>query len=93
VILGEVTGRLWSERQVAGLEAHRLVTVRPAGRADALVAVDLVDVTAGNVVVLATDEGAQAAVGGSAPGVDLAVVALVAGVDAPDALPATAARA
>jgi microcompartment protein CcmK/EutM len=81
VILAEVTGRLWSERQVDGLEPHRLVTVRPVGTAEALVAIDLIDVAAGNVVVLATDEGAQAAVDGSGAGIDLAVVALVAGAD------------
>jgi hypothetical protein len=53
MILAEVTGRHWSEREVA----------------------------AGNIVLLATDEGAQAAVAGNGAGVDLAVVALRAGAD------------
>jgi ethanolamine utilization protein EutN len=85
VILGEVVGRLWSERQVAGLEGRRLVTVR-VGSEPALVAVDLVEVSAGNVVLVATDEAAQAAAGGDAGGVDAAVVSLVAGADGLDEL-------
>ena len=81
MILAEVTGRLWSERQVAGLEPYRLVTARPMASEEELVAVDLVDVAAGDVVLLATDEGAQAAVASDGSGIDLAVVALVAGAD------------
>lgn len=83
MILARVTGRLWSERQVAGLEPFRLVTAQPLGPepSEQLVAVDLIDVAAGNVVVLATDEGAQAAVETDGAGIDLAVVALVAGAD------------
>lgn len=85
-MVAEVTGRVWNEREISGLQQHRLVTVRPAGTQETLVAVDLVDVAAGNLVLLASDEGAQAAVGGDAPGVDLAVVALLAGADAAEAL-------
>jgi ethanolamine utilization protein EutN len=85
MLLAEVTGRLWTERQVGGLESRRLVTVQPAGGEQTLVAVDLIDVAAGNVVIVATDEAAQAAAGGDAAGVDAAVVALVAGADALDA--------
>lgn len=81
MLLAEVTGRLWSERQVAALETRRLVTTRPLDGEETLVAVDLVDVAAGNVVLVATDEAAQAAAGGEG-GVDAAVVALVAGADA-----------
>lgn len=83
MILAQVTGRLWSERQVAGLEPYRLVTARALGddSGEQLVAVDLIEVAAGNVVVLATDEGAQAAVQTDGAGIDLAVVALVAGAD------------
>jgi ethanolamine utilization protein EutN len=81
VILGEVRGRIWSERQAGGLEGRRLVAVRAAGSGDLVVAVDLIDVTAGSVVLLATDEAAQAAAGGDAAGIDAVVIALVAGAD------------
>jgi ethanolamine utilization protein EutN len=81
VILGTVVGRVWNERQVPGLEGRRLVAVRVPGGAP-VVAVDLIDVAAGNTVLLATDEAAQAAVGGDTGGVDAAVVSLVAGADA-----------
>lgn len=81
MLLAEVTGRLWSERQIAGLESRRLVTARPLDGDGTIVAVDLIDVAAGNVVLVATDEAAQAAAGGEA-GIDAAVVALVAGADA-----------
>ncbi len=81
MILAEVTGRIWSERELPSLAAHRLVTVRPVGRAEPIVAVDLIDVTDGNLVLLATDEAAQAAVTGDGAGIDAVVVALVAGAD------------
>jgi len=81
VILGEVRGRIWSERQAGGLEGRRLVAVRAAGSGDLVVAVDLIDVTAGSVVLLATDEAAQAAAGGDAAGIDAVEIALVAGAD------------
>jgi ethanolamine utilization protein EutN len=80
-MLGQVTGRIWSERELPALAAHRLVTVRPAGRGEPIVAVDLIDVSDGNIVLLATDEAAQAAVDGDGAGIDAAVVALVAGAD------------
>jgi ethanolamine utilization protein EutN len=81
VILGEVVGRLWNDRQVAGLEGHRFVVVRAVDGGGTLVAADLVEVAAGNVVLVATDEAAQAAVG-QAAGIDAAVVSLVGGADA-----------
>lgn len=81
MILARVTGRVWNERAVAGLEPQRLVTVRPEGEDTTLVAVDLVDVAPPNLVLLASDEAAQAAVDGDCSGIDLAVVALVAGAD------------
>jgi len=80
VILGTVVGRVWSERQVSGFEGRRLVSVRSSA-GEAVVAVDLIEVAAGNVVLLATDEAAQAAAGGNAAGIDAAVVALVGGAD------------
>jgi len=79
-MLGRVTGRIWSEREISALGSQRLVVVQ-AGGGESVVAVDLVDVAAGNVVLLATDEAAQAAVGGDPAGIDAAVVALVAGAD------------
>lgn len=81
MILAEVTGRIWSEREIPSLAAHRLVTVRTVGAGEPVVAVDLIDVSAGNIVLLATDEAAQAAAGGDGAGIDAAVVALVAGAD------------
>ncbi|MEU0479039.1 EutN/CcmL family microcompartment protein [Streptosporangium sp. NPDC006013] len=81
MILAEVTGRIWNERAVSGLEQRRLVTVRPVGGTETLVAVDLIHVAAPNLVLLASDEAAQAAACGDAAGIDLAVVALVAGAD------------
>jgi microcompartment protein CcmK/EutM len=81
VILARVTGRVWNERAVPGLERRRLVTVRPEGTDVSLVAVDLIHTAPPNLVLLAADEAAQAAVDGDAAGVDLAVVALVAGAD------------
>jgi ethanolamine utilization protein EutN len=86
LIFGEVVGRVWNERQVSGLQGRRLVSVRLAGGRDVVVAVDLVEVAAGNVVLLATDEAAQAAAGGDVAGVDAAVVALVSGADELDDL-------
>lgn len=85
MILGEVTGRVWNERQVPGLEGRRLVSVRVAG-GEPVVAVDLVEVGTGSTVLLATDEAAQIAAGGDAGGVDAAVVALVAGADGLESL-------
>lgn len=85
MVLGKVVGRVWNERQVSGLDGRRLVAVRVPGAAP-VVAVDLIEVAAGNVVLLATDEAAQAAAGGAAAGIDAAVVSLVAGADDLDAL-------
>lgn len=80
MILGEVTGRIWSEREIPALATRRLVVVRTAP-GTCVVAVDLIDVAAGMLVLIATDEAAQTAAGGDAGGIDAAVVALVAGAD------------
>ena len=74
MILGTVVGRVWNERQVRGLEGRRLVAVRVAGGVP-IVAVDLIEVAGGNTVLLATDEAAQQAAGGTPGGIDAAVVA------------------
>jgi len=79
MILGEVVGRVWNDRQVPGLQGRRLLLVRDMAGDAQLVAVDLVEVAAGDVVLVVQEEAAQAAAG--AP-VDAAVVALVAGADA-----------
>ncbi|HZC99459.1 MAG TPA: EutN/CcmL family microcompartment protein [Actinomycetes bacterium] len=79
MLLAEVLGRVWAERQVADLDGRRMVLVRELSTAATHVAVDLVDVAAGNTVLVVTDDAAQTAVGGAA--VDAAVVALVAGAD------------
>ena len=79
MILGEVLGRVWSERQVAGLDGRRLVLVRETASGGQRVAVDLLDAAAGMTVLVATDEAAAAVAG--APWIDAAVVALVSGYD------------
>jgi ethanolamine utilization protein EutN len=79
MLLAEVLGRVWAERQVADLDGRRMVLVRDLSTSAAHVAVDLVGVAAGNTVLVVTDDAAQTAVGGAA--VDAAVVALVAGAD------------
>jgi ethanolamine utilization protein EutN len=79
MLMAEVLGRVWAERQVADLDGRRMVLVRELSTSATHVAVDLVDVAAGNTVLVATDDAAQTAVGGAA--VDAAVVALVAGAD------------
>jgi len=80
MLLGEVAGRLWNERQLASLEGRRFVVVRELPAGPVHVAVDLVEVAAGDVVLVATDDAARACVG-DAPGIDAAVVSLVAGAD------------
>lgn len=80
MLLGEIAGRVWNERQTPGLEGRRLVAVRTTG-ARVLVAVDLIDVAKGDTVLVATDEAAQEAAGGDPAGIDAAVVALVAGAE------------
>ena len=79
MLLAEVLGRVWSERQLPDLDGRRMVLVRDLSTSAAHVAVDLVDVTAGNTVLVVTDDAAQTATGGAA--IDAAVVALVAGAD------------
>jgi ethanolamine utilization protein EutN len=84
MLLAEVLGRVWAERQLPDLDGRRMVLVRELSTSAAHVAVDLIDVTAGNTVLVVTDDAAQTATGGAA--IDAAVVALVAGADQlPDA--------
>lgn len=78
MLLAEVVGRVWNDREIAALQGRRLVLVRELGLETSLVAVDLIDVAPGNTVLVAEEEAAQAAAG--AP-VDAAVVALVGGAD------------
>lgn len=80
MLLGEVVGRVWADRQVEGLDGHRMVLVRDIANGHTLVSVDLVGVSAGNRVLVATDDAAQSMFEGGAP-IDAVVVALVAGVD------------
>jgi ethanolamine utilization protein EutN len=79
MLVGEVMGRIWNDRQVPDLERRRLVVVRERGSGATIVAVDLIDVAAGNTVLVATDEAASAAAGAAA--IDAAVVARVSGAD------------
>ncbi|PVZ12018.1 EutN/CcmL family microcompartment protein [Actinomycetospora cinnamomea] len=79
MILGEVVGRVWSEREVDGLGGARMVLVREPASGAQRVAVDLLDAGTGTTVLVATDEAAAAATGRGC--VDAAVVALVAGWD------------
>jgi microcompartment protein CcmK/EutM len=79
MLVAEVLGRVWNDRQIGALEGRRLVVTRELGGEGALVAVDLVDVAAGDTVLVATDEAAASAAG--AAGIDAAVVARVRGAD------------
>ena len=81
MILGEVVGRVWSERAVDGLSGVRMVLVREPESGERRVAVDLLDAGTGSTVLVATDEAAAAVTGRSC--VDAAVIALVAGWDEP----------
>jgi microcompartment protein CcmK/EutM len=78
MLLAEVLGRVWAERQVRDLDGRRMVLVRELSTSATHVAVDLVEVAAGNTVLVVTDDAAQTATGAA---VDAAVVALVAGAD------------
>ena len=78
MILGEVVGRVWNDREVPELRGRRLLLVHALAGDEQLVAVDLIEVGAGDIVLVAQEEAAQAVAG--AP-VDAAVVALVAGAD------------
>jgi ethanolamine utilization protein EutN len=79
MLVAHVRGRVWNDRQVADLERRRLVLVRDFGSGAELIAVDLIDVSAGDTVLVATQEAAAAAARANA--VDAAVVARVAGAD------------
>jgi ethanolamine utilization protein EutN len=75
MILGQVVGRAWPDRQLPALAGQRFLLVRDLSAGDITVAVDLLDVGVGVTVLMATDEAAAAASGVSS--VDAAVVALV----------------
>jgi len=75
MILGQVVGRVWSDRQLPALVGRRFLLVRAVSSEEMTVAVDLLDVGVGATVLIATDEAAAAACGESS--VDAAVVALV----------------
>ncbi|WP_033292569.1 EutN/CcmL family microcompartment protein [Amycolatopsis jejuensis] len=77
MIIGNVVGRLWNDRQIPSLADRRLVVVRQSDGA-ITVAADLIDVAAGNTVLLTCDDAAQEIAG---TGIDAAVVALVSGAD------------
>jgi ethanolamine utilization protein EutN len=79
MLLAEVLGRVWSERQLPALAGRRFVLVRELGSGVHTVAVDLIDVGIGSTVLVTTDEAAATACG--EPTLDAAVVALVSGVD------------
>ena len=75
MILAQVVGRTWSDRQVPGLASRRLLMVRDMSDGTTRVAVDVLDVGIGGMVLVATDEAAAAACGEAV--VDAAIVALV----------------
>lgn len=87
MLLGDVVARVWTDRQLDGLHGQRMVQVRDRDNDSSLVAIDLIGVSVGNRVLIATDEAAQAVCRGP---VDAVVIALVAGVDQENAqLPST----
>lgn len=79
MIIAEVVGRVWCDRQLPGLAARRLVTVRGLPAGALRVAVDTLNVGVGTTVLVTTDEAAAAACGESIA--DAAIVALVSGYD------------
>lgn len=84
MILADVVGRIWSDRHVPALKGQRMVVVAAVADGTLHVALDLVDVEAGNRVIVATDEAVQAT--STCNAADAAVVARVAGHDPlPDA--------
>lgn len=76
MILGRVTGRVWSDRQVTALDGKRMVAVRSVD--GQLVAIDTMDVATGDLVLVATDD---AAIGLAGDWIDALIVARVAGTD------------
>jgi len=82
MMLAQVVGRVWSDRQLAALNARRFLVVRDVTDGQTCVAVDLMDVGTGATVLVATDEAAAAATGVAA--VDAAVVAIVSSYDGVD---------
>jgi ethanolamine utilization protein EutN len=79
MMIAEVVGRVWSDRQLPGLTARRLVMVRDLSGGATHVAVDLLDAGVGTTVLVATEEAAAAACGESLA--DAAIVALVSDYD------------
>jgi hypothetical protein len=55
-----MTGRIWPERAISSLAGDRLVTALAAGAGGPIVAIDPIDVSAGNSVLPVTDEAARA---------------------------------
>lgn len=78
MLVAEVLGRVWNDREVPALQGRRLVLVRVLDTGASLVAVDLVEVARGNTVLVAEEEAALVAAGTA---VDAAVVGLVGGAD------------
>ncbi|WP_051580853.1 EutN/CcmL family microcompartment protein [Pseudonocardia acaciae] len=79
MILGQIVGRAWSDRQLPALAGRRFLLVRDVTDGRTTVAVDLLDVGIGATVLVTTDDAAAAACGVSS--VDAAVVALVSNYD------------
>jgi ethanolamine utilization protein EutN len=79
MILAEVVGRVWCDRQLDGLAARRMVIVRDLSDRTTRVAVDMLDAGLGTTVLVTTDEAAAAACGEAIA--DAAIVALVSDYD------------
>ena len=77
MILGRVTGRVWSDRQVPALGGKRMVAVESADGGQ-VVAVDEMNVDTGDLVLITTDD---AAIRLSGIDTDAFVVARVADTD------------
>lgn len=77
MIVGQVVGRLWNDREIPSLAKRRLVMVKPV-EGPLVVAVDLVEVAEGNTVLVTGDDAARRLAG---EGIDAAVIALVGGAD------------
>ncbi len=83
MILARVVGEVWATRKHAGLEARKLLVVRPylwyapfAETAN-LVAVDAVGANVGEDVVVCLGDGARRTLGGTNLPIEAAVMAIV----------------
>ena len=80
MILGKILGEVWATRQHAAYDGKKMVLVQPTlfhGDAVPLVAIDTIDASVGDHVVVCTGTPARHALGGMNLPFDAAVCAIV----------------